>query len=229
MDFSNLNLFSDRGGQFLIPLSDFISKVSKIKCLIFDWDGVFNSGVKGDGVYSCFSEVDSMGLNILRFGYKLKFNEILLAGIISGEKNPSTEKFVNREHLNFKCLGFKDKIEGFNYVLKQYSLIPEQVAFVFDDILDLSLAEKCGLRFQINRLATPMFNNYVKNNNLADYVSANCGDKFAVREISELMLASIDVYNQAVKSRTKFDEKYSEYISQRNSIQPITFSPNVTY
>ncbi|MBP5502081.1 MAG: hypothetical protein J6Y24_04740 [Bacteroidales bacterium] len=226
---SYLTHFSDRGGEFLIPLSDFILKAREIRCIAFDWDGVYNSGVKGEGVYSYFSEVDSMGLNILRFGAKIVNGEILKAGIISGEKNPSTEKFVNREHLNFKCLGFKNKTEGLKHVLDTYGLKPEQVAFVFDDILDLSIAKVCGLRFQVSRNATPMFNNYVKTNNLADYITANTGEHFAVREVCELLLAALNVYNRAVDSRVAFDNDYAQYIAERNSIVPTTFSPKTEY
>ena len=224
-----LQQFSDRGGEFLLPLSDFILKARDIRCIAFDWDGVYNSGVKGEGVYSYFSEVDSMGLNILRFGAKIVNGEILKAGIISGEKNPSTEKFVNREHLNFKCLGFKNKTEGLKHVLDSYGLKPEQVAFVFDDILDLSIAKVCGLRFQVCRNATPMFNNYVKTNNLADYVTANTGERFAVREVCELLLAALNVYSRAVDSRIAFDNDYAQYIAERNSIEPATFSPKTEY
>ena len=224
-----LQQFSDRGGEFLIPLSDFILKAHEIRCIAFDWDGVYNSGVKGEGVYSYFSEVDSMGLNILRFGAKIVNGDILKAGIISGEKNPSTEMFVNREHLNFKCLGFKNKTEGLNHVLDTYGLKPSQVAFVFDDILDLSIAKVCGLRFQVCRNATPMFNNYVKTNNLTDYVTANTGERFAVREVCELLLAALNVYNRAVNSRIAFDNDYAQYIAERNSIVPITFSPKTEY
>lgn len=225
----NLKKFEDRGGEFLIPLSDFKDKALKIKAIIFDWDGVFNSGVKGDNVYSGFSEVDSMGLNILRFGYTLFSGNLLISGIISGENNPSTEKFVNREHLNFKCLGFKNKIEGLTEVMKEFSLKPQEIAFVFDDILDLTVAEKCGLRFQIHRKSAPMFSDYVKDNHLADYVTFSSGEEFAVREVAELLLAALDVYPEAVKSRMDFDEKYSKYITERNSIKPKTYSPNTSY
>ena len=229
MDLQNLKLFADRGGEFVASPSVFVAKAQKIKCIAFDWDGVFNSGVKGEGVYSYFSEVDSMGLNILRFGRKIVSGDILFAGIISGEKNPSTEKFVNREHLNFKCLGFKNKTEGLNHVLKHFNLSPEEVAFVFDDILDLSVAKLCGLRFQIRRNATPMFNEYVKNRNLADYITANTGERFAVREVCELLLAALGVYDKAVDSRVAFDSVYASYIQERNSIAPLTFSPETTY
>lgn len=229
MDISDLKLFTDRGGVLTLPPSDFITKAQQIKCLIFDWDGVYNAGVKGDGVFSNFSEVDSMGLNILRFGCKMLSNQILIAGIISGEKNPSTEKFVNREHLNFKCLGFKNKTEGLKRVLNRYGISPAQTAFVFDDILDLSVAKECGLRFKISRNASPMFDKYVENNHLADYITANTGSEFAVREICELMLAALGVYNRAVDSRIAFDQTYATYIAERNSIDPVTFTPETTY
>lgn len=225
----NLEKFSKRGGEFLLPLSDFVAKALKIKMIIFDWDGVFNSGVKGDNVYSGFSEPDSMGLNILRFGYTLRTGKILKAGIISGENNPSTEKFVSRERLNFKCLGFKNKTEGLAAVLKDFGVKPEETAFVFDDILDLTVAEKCGLRFQISRRAAPMFSEYVKNCKLADYVTFSVGEEFAVREVAELLLAALNVYSEAVKSRMDFDGKYSKYITERNLIKPATYSPVTSY
>lgn len=229
MNFSNLNLFSERGGEFLIPLSDFIDKAQKIKAIVFDWDGVYNSGVKGDNVYSYFSEVDSMGLNMLRYAYKLSSNNILIAGIISGELNPTTEKFVNREHLNFKCLGFKDKKEGLKRVLDKYGLQPSEIAFVFDDVLDLGVAEQVGLRFQVKHKSALMFNKLVKEKSLADYITFSDGSEFAVREISELIISALGIYDQTITSRYKFDESYAKYISERNSIQPITWDAKISY
>ena len=217
-NFNYLNLFAERGGEFLVSYPEFISKALKIKMIIFDWDGVFNGGFKGDGVYSPFSEVDSMGLNMLRFGYKMLTGKMLLAGIISGMDNKNTEMFVRLEHLDFKCLGFKDKNEGLQIVLKEFGVKPEEAAFVYDDILDLTVAEQCGLRFQVRRDASPMFTNYVKNNFLADYVTGQVGERHAVREVSELLLAAIGKYDEAVDSRTHFDEQYATYIAERNTI-----------
>ncbi len=197
--------------------------------IIFDWDGVFNGGFKGDGVYSPFSEVDSMGLNMLRFGYHMLSGNILLAGIISGMDNKNTEMFVRREHLDFKCLGFKDKNEGFKIVLKEFGVQPHEVAFVYDDILDLTVAEQCGLRFQVRHDAAPMFTHYVKTNLLADYVTAQIGERHAVREVMELMLAAIGKYDATVDSRTHFDAAYAEYIDKRNSITAKEFTAERRY
>ena len=224
-----LNLFAERGGEFLVAYPDFIRKALKIKAIIFDWDGVFNSGYKGDGLYSQFSEVDSMGLNMLRFGYKLLTGRLLTAGIVSGMDNKNTEMFVRREHLDFKCLGFKDKNEGFQIVLKEFGVQPDEVAFVYDDILDLPIAERCGLRIQVRSNASPMFTNYVKTNLLADYVTAQVGEGHAVREVSELLLACIGKYDDAVKSRTDFDDAYATYIAERNTITAREYIANRRY
>ncbi|MBR3714134.1 MAG: hypothetical protein IKM98_13200, partial [Bacteroidales bacterium] len=78
--------------------------------------------------------------------------------------------------------------------------------------------EQCGLRFQVRCDASPMFANYVKNNKLADYVTGQIGERHAVREVTELLLASIGKYDDAVCSRTHFDEQYATYIAERNTI-----------
>ncbi len=216
--------FSERGGEFITPPSEIIKKAFNIKMLIFDWDGVFNSGVKGDGVFSNFSEVDGMGINMFRFGYHLKTGNIPFAGVISGQLNKSTEMFVRREKLNFMCLGFKYKIDAFNGIKEFFGVSGDQVAFIFDDVLDLSLASCCGLRFMVRRKATPMFDKYVKTKGLADYVTACCGEEFAVREVCELILASIGAYDDAITHRTYCDDVYKNYLQLRNERELKVFS-----
>ncbi|MBO4772546.1 MAG: hypothetical protein J5595_08405 [Bacteroidales bacterium] len=224
-----LDLFAERGGEFLVAYPDFISKALKIKMIIFDWDGVYNGGYKGDGVFSQFSEVDSMGLNMLRFGYKMLTGRLLTAGIISGMDNRNTELFVRREHLDFKCLGFKDKNEGLQIVLREFGVKPDEVAFMYDDILDLSVAEQCGLRIQVRCDSSPMFARYVRAHNLAEYVTASTGENHAVREAMELLLAAIGKYDDTVQSRSHFDEAYATYIAERNRITAREYIANKQY
>ena len=224
-----LDLFAERGGEFLVAYPDFVSKALKIKMIIFDWDGVYNGGYKGDGVFSMFSEVDSMGLNMLRFGYKLLTGRLLTAGIISGMDNKNTELFVRREHLDFKCLGFKDKNEGLQIVLREFGVKPQEVAFMYDDILDLSVANQCGLRIQVRCDASPMFARYVREHHLAEYVTASMGEGHAVREATELILAAIGKYDAAVCSRANFDEAYATYIAERNRITAREYIANKRY
>ena len=62
-----IQAYQQQGGVFITPPSVLIEKLSKVKALLFDWDGVFNDGRKTQTSGSGFSEVDSMALNMLRF------------------------------------------------------------------------------------------------------------------------------------------------------------------
>ena len=68
---SNLKVFENNGGKFLISEALLISNLSRIKAFIFDWDGVFTNGEKDHELQSRFNEVDSMGTNLLRFSFFL--------------------------------------------------------------------------------------------------------------------------------------------------------------
>lgn len=54
-------------GEFVINSTALRQKFRTIKAFVFDWDGVFNNGQKNIDGHSTFSEVDSMGVNLIRF------------------------------------------------------------------------------------------------------------------------------------------------------------------
>ncbi len=91
------NIFTGLGGIFCRPFAEIESRLSKIKAFIFDWDGVFNDGMKSAVGGSPFSEVDAMGTNMLRFGYFLKNKSMPKVAILTGEENPAAAFLGNRE------------------------------------------------------------------------------------------------------------------------------------
>src|ERR1700739_4497109 len=88
------------GATFLLPENEMKQKLRTIKAFVFDWDGVFNTGEKNGGGSSSFNEVDSMGTNLLRFGYYLQHKQLPKTAVISGEKNETAFYFANREHFD---------------------------------------------------------------------------------------------------------------------------------
>ena len=42
--------FIEIGGEFITPFSILEQKVQNIQAIIFDWDGVFNNGIKQQGI-----------------------------------------------------------------------------------------------------------------------------------------------------------------------------------
>ena len=80
-------------GTFVNSASDIEKRLSKAKAFIFDWDGVFNNGFKLGQAGSGFSEVDSMGTNLLRYSHHLISGKLPVTAIISGEKNDTAFYF----------------------------------------------------------------------------------------------------------------------------------------
>src|SRR4051812_41410645 len=89
--------FTSIGGKFISDASSISKKLEGIKAFIFDWDGVFNNGQKLGSGSSSFSEVDSMGTNLLRYSHFLKHDKLPLTAIISGERNETAFYFCQRE------------------------------------------------------------------------------------------------------------------------------------
>ena len=212
------NIFNNVGGEFITPIEELTKKLGNVKAFLFDWDGVFNAGVKGENVTSTFSEVDSMGLNLLRLSYWLKNGSFPFVGIITGQNNKTAIQFAKREHLNVVYSSFLNKDIALKHINTEYNIKPEEVCFVFDDALDISVAKLAKLRFMVWRNSNPMFEKYVLENGYCDYLTGNSGDQNAVREISELIVSLNGNFNKAINHRVDFDKIYQKYFADRNQI-----------
>lgn len=191
--------------------------LKNIKAILLDWDGVFHSGHKNHLGESLFSEADSMGLNLLRLGYYLQNNEIPYLGIITGEHNPTAHYLAAREHFNGLFYNVKDK----KVVLSYFSSIgiePDEILFVFDDVLDLSLAELVKFRCLIHREASELFHNYAVHRNYIDLITSQDGGNHAVRALSEFILDQLGVFSETLDCRISFNEIYQNYWTKRQSI-----------
>jgi 3-deoxy-D-manno-octulosonate 8-phosphate phosphatase (KDO 8-P phosphatase) len=211
--------FEKMGGVFTTSPVLLSSRLKAVKALVFDWDGVWHDGRKDGTGKSSFSEVDSMGLNLLRFGFYLQNKEIPRTFIITGENNVTAFDFAAREHLDGVFFKAKNKLEFFTYILNQWQLKPEEVLFVFDDVLDLAMAAQCGVKYFVSRTGSPLLNRFVEAQNLSDYQTANDGGNHAVREICELSLGLLGLYDEVVDGRMAFSESYTAYWDTRNTKQ----------
>ena len=213
-------IFQKKGGEFVSSPFLVKDKLRNVKALLFDWDGVFHSGYKNETRSSSFSEADSMGANMLRFGlYLEQMNTLPFTGIITGENNPTAVFWAKREHLDVVVEGAKDKRAIVEYLQREKGFLPEEIMFVFDDILDLSLAQRVGTRFLIQKPANPLFLDYCKRNNLADYITFSSGAEHGVREVSEVALSLLNRLDETIDKRVAFEGDYTAYFKQRQSIE----------
>jgi 3-deoxy-D-manno-octulosonate 8-phosphate phosphatase (KDO 8-P phosphatase) len=210
--------FINLGGTFLTPPNRIKSYLTNIKAFVFDWDGVFNDGRKTSETDSTFSEIDSMGINLLRFDYWLRSRHFLQIFILTGMKNQSATEFSKREHFDGIFLNSKNKKEAFDSICKNYNITPKEIAFVFDDVLDIEVAKLSGLSFCAGRQSNPLLLKYIKQNSICNYITAFSGENHAVREICELLLGLSGNYNRTLELRVQYKGEYEEYLNKRNSI-----------
>lgn len=209
-------LFTEIGGEFCTDATLLKKKLLAIKAYIFDWDGVFNDGSKNENGSSNFGEPDAMGTNLLRFNHWLIHRKLPVTAIISGERNTFSFQYAKREKLHAVYFKASHKKIALDHFVTEFRLKPEEIAFVYDDVLDLSLASLCGVRIMINRKSSPLFRNYVEKNNLADYITANEGGAHGVREACELMIGISGDYNSTIQHRINFSDLYQQYLSERS-------------
>jgi len=194
-------------------------KLAHIKAVFFDWDGVFHAGHKNENKSSTFSEADSMGVNMLRFGLWLQNKEMPIVGIISGENNVTARYWAEREHLDATFSSAKNKVEILAFLKEKHNLNPHEVMFVYDDILDLSLAKEVGFRVLINRRANPLFVEYCRDKEYYEFVTHSDGGNHGVREACELTLDAMGKFVETIEKRIEFTGDYSKYNSERLAIE----------
>lgn len=209
--------FTAAGGHFVTPAADLAQKLDASRAFVFDWDGVFNDGRKGHTSTSGFSEVDSMGTNMLRYGMWRRLGELPYTAIISGEDNESASTFAEREHLTAVYTGIRSKQHVVEHLCGEHGLEPGQIACVFDDINDLPMARTCGIRLMVRRSASPLFAAYVDRHDLCDYVTGATSGSHPVREVCELSLGLMEIFDQVVESRVARDEAYEQYFRARQA------------
>ncbi|TAF65142.1 MAG: phosphatase [Cytophagales bacterium] len=210
-------------GTFVSDKITIAEKLTKIKAFIFDWDGVFNDGNKTQNQPSGYSEVDSMGINLLRFAYWLTTSEIPTLAIITGAENPSALEFAKREHFDCVYMHFTNKKEAFQHFCTIQDFKPEETAYFFDDINDLVIAKQVGLRWLIQHEANPLFREWVSQQQYCDYITQQEGGKHAIREVCEMIWQLRNQYAAVIEARIQFEGEYQTYFQERQKIETKLF------
>jgi len=203
-------------GNFLLEPAALQEKLFKIKAYVFDWDGVFNNGEKDENGSSRFNEVDSMGLNMLRFNHYLRRGVHPLTGIITGETNNAAFILAKREHFHAVYYNTKNKRDALLHFCAGNNLELHEVAYFFDDVTDLSIAELCGLRIMVSRRCNPMLLNLSIENKWVDYLTYADGGNNALREASELLIGLSERYSDTILQRVHNSDGYQVFIRARN-------------
>ena len=153
------------------------SKLEKIKLLILDVDGVLTDGkivIGNDGEeFKFFNVKDGLGIkNVKKLGIKV--------AIITSKQSKIVEVRMKSLGITDVFQGQKNKVSSYKKLLEKYSLSPEEVGYMGDDLPDLPLLDRSGCAF-IPKDANKLLCKY------ADYQCNTRGGEGAVREVCDLI------------------------------------------
>lgn len=155
-----------------------LAKAEKIKLMVFDVDGVFTEGQLLFGPngeeYKIFHVHDGLGIKFLQKA------DVEIA-IISSRIAPAVTQRMELLGIKHIYQGYPDKLTVFNKLLQELKLLPEQVAYVGDDAIDLPILKRVGLGIYV-----PNAHFSIKLENF--WQTTAFGGKGAVREVCDLLL-----------------------------------------
>ena len=165
-------------------------KLSKIKLLALDVDGVLTDGTINIGdngeFFKGFNAKDGLGISCaLRSGLKV--------AIITGRKSEIIHKRSAELGITLLCEGVKDKYAELIKLTKELALTKEEVAYMGDDLNDLPAFRAAGFSFAPQDAVTEVVNN-------ADCVVQKDGGRGTVRAAIEMILKAQNKWEGLIAS-----------------------------
>ena len=155
-----------------------LEKCRKIKIVISDVDGVLTDGgmyysSKGEELKK-FNTRDGMAVELLR---KNQVNVILMS-----KENSKIVLFRAKKIQAIKYyIGISKKEEKLSEICKEFSVTPEEIAYIGDDINDLAIMKKIGFSVSPN-------NGIKEIKKESDYVCELNGGEGVLREVADLII-----------------------------------------
>jgi len=166
-----------------------IARIRLIRLLILDVDGVMTDGriimdYAGREIKN-FDVKDGHGIKVLmRYGIDVV--------LVTGRRSAVVEHRARDLGISEVHQGVTNKLEIADTILRNRSLNYEHIAFVGDDIVDISLLRRVGFSAAVADAAEDV-------KKCADYVTIRKGGRGAVREVCEVILKAKGEWTDVAK------------------------------
>lgn len=167
-----------------VPQEISIEAAKRIKLVVFDVDGVLTeSGVfvgstpNGKTLeFKRFDIQDGVGVKMLGWGG-------LKVALVTGR--PSKATAIRALELGVDCYQVADakKLPIVENLIRRYAICWSEVAMLADDIPDLSVLRKVGLKAAVSNATQPILD-------IADWISSKPGGYGAAREFTDALLSA---------------------------------------
>lgn len=159
-------------------MQDIMAKATAIRLVIFDVDGVLTDAslfIGDDGQeYKAFNSRDGHGMKMLQAsGVDI--------GIITGRTSQVVKYRMDGLGIKHVYQGQLDKLPAFEELIQRLGLVPEQVAYVGDDVVDLPILIRAGLAIAVQD-AHPLVKQH------SHWITPNPGGRAAARDVCELIM-----------------------------------------
>ncbi|HID37928.1 MAG TPA: 3-deoxy-D-manno-octulosonate 8-phosphate phosphatase [Calditrichaeota bacterium] len=169
------------------------SKLVKIKLILMDVDGVLTDGeiiYSSDGAeIKKFNVQDGMGITLARMAG-------LKTGIITGRISEMVKRRAEELKFDIVSQGSFNKLPRYEQIKQQFNLTDEEIAYIGDDILDLSILKKVGFSAAVANARDEV-------KAICDYVTIHQGGQGAVREVIDKILIRQDKLGDLIKQLSK--------------------------
>jgi 3-deoxy-D-manno-octulosonate 8-phosphate phosphatase (KDO 8-P phosphatase) len=170
------------------------ARARKIRVLLTDVDGVLTDGrvwllSHRDGSASelkGFSAYDGAGLKIARTAG-------LRTGIITGRESAAVALRARECEIEFVYQGRAVKLDAYQEILRATGASDGEVAYVGDDLPDLSILRRVGLAVAVANASPEV-------KHAAHYITARSGGEGAIREVIELIVKAQGKWEEATRN-----------------------------
>ncbi len=154
------------------------SKLIKIKLILMDVDGVLTDGEiiytsEGNEIKK-FNVQDGMGITLARMAG-------LKTGIITGRISEMVKRRAEELKFDVVSQGSFNKLPQYEDIKDQFGFDDEEIAYIGDDILDMSILQRVGFSAAVANARDEV-------KAICDYVTVARGGQGAVREVIDKIL-----------------------------------------
>ena len=165
-------------------------RAKHIKVFLMDVDGTLTTGA-----VTLLSQSDGSALEIKTFdahdgqGLSLAHTAGLRTGVITGRESAAMRRRARELNIEFVYEKQPHKIAAYEEILQKTGAAESEVAYLGDDLPDLTVMHRVGLAVAVGDAATEV-------KRAAHYVTKAIGGKGAARELVEVILKSKGIWEQ---------------------------------